>query len=284
MGQDINKGMIFNIQRYSLHDGGGIRTVVFLKGCPFRCPWCSNPESWNFSPQLMRRSVLCNLCSSDSVYTCSVSPADCPTGALEIIGYEATVDDVIEEIKKDVVFYETTKGGVTLSGGEPLAQGEFAISLAKRLHGLGINTAIETTGTVSYDTIQSIIPFIDTFLWDFKIMDDDKAQKIVGQDLGLMRENFTKLMAEKATVIPRIPIIPGLTSTMENIKAIADFIVPFGITEVHLLPYHPYGSSKYKALGLTTPLSEVESPDKTMMASIKDYFAKRGVHAIIGGY
>ena len=227
---------------------------------------------------------MCNRCSSDSVYTCTVNPSDCPTGALEIVGHEISVEEVIEEIKKDFVFYETTGGGVTLSGGESLAQGEFAVELAKRLHGLGINTAIETTGTVAYETIEKIMPYIDTFLWDFKIMDEEKARTIVLQDIPLMKSNFTKLMRHQVRVIPRIPIIPGLTDTSENIQAIADFIEPFGIKEVHLLPYHQYGSSKYKSLGLTYRLGDLQAPDKAHMESIKAYFVNRGITAIIGGY
>lgn len=280
----MKKAMIFNIQRYSLHDGGGIRTVVFFKGCELRCPWCSNPESQKFTPEIMKKESLCIKCSSSSVYECSLNPDDCPTCALEVVGSEYTVCEVIEEVKKDIIFYETTGGGVTLSGGEPLSQGIFIVELLKELHKLGINTAIETTGIGDWDIINEASEYVDTFLWDFKIMDKKKSEEIVNADVELMKSNFEKLMKKSVKLIPRLPLIPGYTTDMENIKAIIDFVSPFGIKEVHILPFHQYGSSKYKALGRDYKLMDLKPLEKGEIDNIKSYIQSRGINAVIGGY
>ncbi|MBC8059843.1 MAG: glycyl-radical enzyme activating protein [Clostridiaceae bacterium] len=281
----MEKAIIFNIQRYSLHDGGGIRTVVFFKGCPLRCPWCSNPESQSFTAEMIRKERLCTKCSSSSVYECRVDPEYCPTGALEILGKEYTVKEVLEEVKKDIVFYETTGGGVTLSGGEPLSQGIFVIELLKELKKLGINTAVETTGMGSFDIINQVADNVDTFLWDFKIMDKIRSLEIVHADVELMKSNFEKLMKKSSTVkvIPRLPLIPGYTSDKSNIKDIIDFIVPFGIKEVHLLPFHQYGSSKYKALGQDYILKDTKPLIKDEIEVVQNYIQSRGITAVIGG-
>jgi len=279
----LTKAIIFNIQRYSLHDGGGIRTVVFFKGCPLRCPWCSNPESQSFTPETMRKETLCTKCSSSSIYECTINPDDCPTGALEIVGRKYTAQEVIEEVKKDIVFYETTGGGVTLSGGEPLSQGEFIVELLKELHKIGINTAVETTGIGKWEIINEASEYVDTFLWDFKIMDKDKSKSVVNADIEIMKSNFKKLIRKTVKVIPRLPLIPGYTSDMGNIKAIIDFLFPFGIKVVHILPFHQYGSSKYKGVGRDYKLIDLKPIEKDEIDNIKNYIESRGITAVIGG-
>lgn len=279
----MKKAIIFNIQRYSLHDGGGIRTVVFFKGCPFRCPWCSNPESQSFDSEIMRKEGLCTKCSSNSIYECTLNPDDCPTGALEIVGKEYTVQEVIEEVKKDIVFYETTGGGVTLSGGEPLSQGEFILELLKELHKIGINIAVETTGIGKWDIIDEASEYVDTFLWDFKIMDKDKSENIIHADVKIMKSNFKKLVKKHGKVIPRVPLIPEYTSDMENIKGVVDFISLFKIKEVHILPFHQYGSSKYKAIGRGYELMDLKPLQEEEIDIIKKYIESRGITAVIGG-
>lgn len=285
----VEKAIIFNIQRYSLHDGGGIRTVIFFKGCPFRCPWCSNPESQNFNPEVMKKRSLCTKCSSSSVYKCKLSPEECPTGALEVVGKEYTVDEVLNEVKKDIVFYETTGGGVTLSGGEPLSQGIFVTELLKELKKLGINTAIETTGTGKWDIINEISENVDILLWDFKIMDKEKSKEIICVDVELMKNNFAKLMKkiEKSNisvkVIPRLPLIPAYTSHIENIKEIIQFVSGFGIKEVDILPFHQYGSSKYKALGRKYNLNDLKLLSEDEIQNIQNFIQSYGITAVIGG-
>lgn len=280
----MDKSIIFNIQRYSLHDGGGIRTVIFFKGCPLTCPWCSNPESQSFETEIMRKQSLCIKCSSNSCFDCTMSPHLCPTGALELVGREYTLREVIEEVKKDIVFYETTGGGVTLSGGEPLSQGPFAIKLLKELRRLGINTAIETTGIGSFNIISEMANYLDTILWDFKIMDSDKSKEILKADVSLMKDNFTKLMKMNKKVIPRLPLIPNYTMTRDNIEEIINFIDSFGIKEVHILPFHQYGSSKYRALGREYKLMDTKTSSKEEIDDIKNKIESRGIKAVIGGY
>lgn len=279
----MKKAIIFNIQRYSLHDGGGIRTVIFFKGCPFRCPWCSNPESQNFNAEVMKKKNLCINCSSSSVYKCKVNPDDCPTGALEVVGKEYTVEEVLKEVKKDIVFYETTGGGVTLSGGEPLSQGIFVIELLKELKKLGINTAIETTGIGKWDIMNEISENVDIVLWDFKIMDKNKSTEIICADVELMKTNFAKIIKKSVMVIPRLPLIPGYTAHLENIKEIIEFVSGFGIKEVDILPFHQYGSSKYKALGRKYNLKYLKLLSENEIKDIQNFIQRYEIIAVIGG-
>lgn len=281
---NLNTATIFNIQRYSLHDGGGVRTVIFFKGCPFTCPWCSNPESQSFQKEVMRKEVLCIKCSSSSAFKCTRSPENCPTGALETIGIEYTVQKVINEVKKDLVFYETTEGGVTLSGGEALCQGEFCIELLKELKKLGINTAIETTGVANWDTLDKITELLDTVLWDFKIMNKEESEQILNLDVELMKYNFKKIMDKNVKVIPRIPLIPGYTAREENMKQIIEYLCNFNINEVHILPFHQYGSSKYKALGREYKLDYLKLLSDKEIDNIIYLFNVRGIKTVLGGY
>lgn len=280
----MNTATIFNIQRYSLHDGGGVRTVIFFKGCPFTCPWCSNPESQSFQKEVMRKEVLCIKCSSSSAFKCTRSPENCPTSALETIGMQYTVQEVINEVKKDLVFYETTEGGVTLSGGEALCQGEFSIELLKGLKKLGINTAIETTGVGNWDTLDKITELLDTVLWDFKIMDKEKSEQILNLNVELMKYNFKKIMNKTVKVIPRIPLIPGYTAKEENIKQIIEYLCNFNVNEVHILPFHQYGSSKYKALAREYKLDYLKLLSDKEIDNIISLFNGRGIKTVLGGY
>lgn len=280
----MEKALIFNIQRYNLHDGGGIRTVVFFKGCPLKCPWCSNPESQDYKPQIMRKQSLCIKCSSSSCFQCKMKPEDCPTGALEVVGKEYSVNEVIEEIKKDTVFYETTGGGVTLSGGEPLSQGVFALALLKELKKLGINTAVETTGIGDTKILLQMTKYLDTVLWDFKIMDSEKAKNIIQQDMQLMKNNFELVVKSGVRVIPRLPLIPGYTTDKDNIQEIINFILPLGINEVHILPFHQYGSSKYKAIGKEYKLSDLRTLSDKEILEIKGFIENKSIRAVVGGY
>lgn len=279
----MKKGIVFNIQRYSLHDGGGIRTVVFLKGCPLKCPWCSNPESQGFKPEIMKRESICIKCSSDSCSKCSMTPRACPTGALEFIGEEYTVEEVINEVKKDIVFYDTSEGGVTISGGEVLAQPEFAIEILKRLKNFGINTAIETSGQGNSEILLEMSDYLDTILFDLKIMDKNKAKDILGMDIDRVKKNICLLVEHKKNIIPRIPLIPGYTMNGDNILEIIKFIKELGLKEVHILPFHQYGSKKYQYLNRKYTLSDIKPPTDEEVNEIKSEMEKQGLHVIVGG-
>lgn len=279
----MKKGHIFNIQRYSIHDGEGIRTMIFFKGCPLRCPWCSNPESQKLAKEIMRKESLCIKCVSDSSFSCNQTPEFCPTNALEWVGVEMTEDEVVEEVLKDFVFYNSSGGGVTLSGGEVLVQGEFALGLLKRLKALGIHTAIETTGHGKWETLDLLSDYLDEILYDFKIMDNEKFHEIIGGKGQLIKDNFVKLVHKGANVTPRIPLIPSYTMDEANIESIMDFLIENTVTKVHLLPFHQYGSSKYKSIGKEYMLHDVSTSTTEEINRIKKLFEDKGFSVVIGG-
>ena len=200
------KALILNIQRYSLHDGAGIRTIVFFKGCPLKCPWCSNPESISFKPQKVKMESKCIHCKH-----CSFDVDECPTGAITQFGKYMTVEEVLTEVQKDMVFYRTSKGGVTLSGGEVLSQSAFAKELLKQLKSLGINTAIETSGQGNTQSLIEIAAYLDLILFDLKIMNEKKSKQLLGADITLIKSNIKTLVEMHKKVIPRVPLIPGYT-------------------------------------------------------------------------
>ncbi|WP_102868087.1 [formate-C-acetyltransferase]-activating enzyme [Pseudovibrio exalbescens] len=271
-------GRIFNIQRYSLNDGEGIRTVVFFKGCPLRCPWCSNPESRSSKQQIIRREAKCRHCA-----VCSNDVNECPTGALELVGTDMTLDELMAEIERDEVFYRSSGGGVTLSGGEVLTQAPFALELLKRLKRLGYNTAIETTGHGNTTLLLELGQFCDEVLYDFKIMDSKVAKDVVGINLQRCLDNFRQLVDQGTHVVPRIPLIPGYTMSFENIDAILDFLSAFDLQEVHLLPFHQFGANKYEIFGMDYEFKDVPVPTDTEIEAIRRRVEARGYTVNIGG-
>lgn len=224
----MTKGLIFNIQRYSVHDGSGIRTIVFLKGCPLFCPWCSNPESQG-----------------------PVQPIEwLKNGKKEIIGNWMSVDEVTEEVLKDEMFYRTSTGGVTLSGGEALVQHDFIFELLRELKDHGIHTALETTGCTKPKVLEKLFPYLDQVLFDLKIMDNEQLKKTIGANLNYVKENFRMASTNSnVELIARVPLIPDHTTSVENLNQIMDFLYECRIETVHLLPFHQYGSNKYNYLG-----------------------------------
>lgn len=271
-------GNIFNIQRYSLNDGQGIRTVVFFKGCPLKCPWCANPESRSHKPQTVRREAKCIHCE-----TCSMDVEECPTGAIEVLGHNMSLQQVLAEIAKDDVFFRTSGGGVTLSGGEVLSQAPFAILLLNKLRELGYHTAIETSGHGSKSQLLKIGQLCDEVLFDFKIMDAELAKEVTGVNLETVLEGFALLVEHGVNVIPRLPLIPGYTLNQQNVTEVLDFIEPFGLQEVHILPFHQYGASKYQTLEMEYTFKDVVVPTKEEIASVCRSIEARGYRVVIGG-
>lgn len=255
-------GLIFNIQRYSIHDGGGIRTIIFLKGCPLACPWCANPES--------RKAV---------------QPGKwVKNGVEETIGEWKEIDEIVDEVMKDEIFFRTSGGGVTLSGGEVLMQYEFAGRLLQEFHYLGVHTAIETTGCFPVERLQSLLPYLNQILFDLKIMDPAAAKRVIGYDIATVKENFEAALAYPGiTVIPRIPLIPGYTTKKENLLAIADYVRSLGVEEVHLLPFHQYGSSKYGYLGWEYTMKDTPTLTDEELLEIRGLFESEGLIANISG-
>ncbi|RWT27292.1 [formate-C-acetyltransferase]-activating enzyme [Enterobacter cloacae] len=269
---------IFNIQRYSLNDGAGIRTVVFFKGCPHRCPWCANPESISPKIETVRRESKCLHCAP-----CLRDADECPSGAFERIGRDVTLDELEREVMKDDVFFRSSGGGVTLSGGEVLMQAPFATQLLKRLRRYGIHTAIETAGDAPLSRLLPLARQCDEVLFDLKMMDPEQARSVTAVNLPRVLENLTQLVAEGINVIPRVPLIPGYTLTDANMASVLAFLLPSGVRQLHLLPFHSYGEPKYRLLGQQWSMREVSPPTADEVAAMRRMAEDKGFHVTIGG-
>ncbi len=255
------KGRIFDIQKFSVHDGPGIRTIVFLKGCALRCKWCCNPESQSRDTEIMKTE------NGDKT-----------------VGKDVCVGEIIDEVLKDRAYYRRSGGGITLSGGECLLQSDFSAALLEAAQENGINTAIESTGFAEFKNIEKLLPFLDVFLMDIKHIDSDKHQKFTGQPNGLILENAKKIAEKANKLIIRVPVIPTFNDTTEEISEIAKFAKDLpGVGEIHLLPYHRYGTDKYKWLGRTYELESLTPPDNKKTESLKEAVEGFGLKCQIGG-
>lgn len=263
--------MIFNIQRFSTHDGQGIRTMIFYKGCPLACKWCCNPESQSFTASLMYNRKLCKnfgdcMKQGDPAITSGVdgiiidhasvkNPEKfsnvCASKALIVSGEDKGVNELLVEIEKDLPFYQQSGGGVTLSGGEPLSQGAELDSLLTELKKKKINVAIETCLHITWENVERCIRFTDTFLVDLKHTDPEKFMKFTGGDADLVLNNLRKLADLHKNIIIRVPVIPEFNHTEQEMRSIIDFAVSLKtVKEIHFLPFHNLGNEKYKMLGL----------------------------------
>ncbi len=251
------KGVIFNIQRISHVDGPGVRTTVFFKGCNLKCAWCHNPESQSFKKQLLVYKNKCKgcgrcreVCPTDfaGCSACGRCVASCLYDAREICGCEISVEEVFDEIIKDRVFYETSGGGVTFSGGECMLQIDFLSEILKKCHENNIHTAVDTAGSVKWENFEKIIPYTDLFLYDVKSMNPEVHEKYTGVGNGLILENLSKLL-KFAKVWVRVPVVTGVNDSVEEMAALKDFYQKYGYPEkTELLKYHAYGENKYLAL------------------------------------
>ncbi|MEF9942293.1 MAG: glycyl-radical enzyme activating protein [Lachnospiraceae bacterium] len=242
------QGRIFDIQRYSIHDGMGIRTIVFLKGCVLCCKWCCNPESQDYEIQTMNVQ-----------------------GNPKIIGYDVSVQEVMEIVERDRPYYRRTAGGLTLSGGESLCQPEFTRALLQEAKNAGINTAMESMGYAPYETIESILPYLDQYLLDIKHIDGVKHKKFTGKSNELMLENAKKIATSKMTELSiRVPVIPTFNDTEEEIRQIGEFADTLpGVQKIHLLPYHRLGQDKYDGLGRSYSMEGILPPTNEHMEVLK---------------
>jgi len=266
------KGVIFNIKKYSIHDGPGIRTTVFLKGCPLQCWWCQNPEGQNAEPRILEKT------DRRKGFNLSCSETK------EIIGREVSVQEIMQEIEKDIVFYDESGGGVTFSGGEPLMQPDFLCLLLTECKKQEIHTAVDTCGYAPSEIISKISEMVDLFLYDLKIMDKEKHLKYTGATNELILDNLKQISKEGHQVVIRIPIVPGITDTTENMDQIWAFISRLKtIREVSLLPYNQLGKEKYKRFNLTNKMVNVTSTPSEKMREIKNRFENRGYRVKIGG-
>ena len=254
-------GRIFDIQRFSIHDGPGIRTIVFLKGCVLRCRWCCNPESQSFAIEPMEQN-----------------------GKTKIIGRDVTVSEVMNEVLKDMPYYRRTGGGMTLSGGECLCQPDFSAALLYAAKQMGISTAIESTACASYEQIQKLLPNLDVYLLDIKHMYSAKHKAFTGQPNDLILENARKLAVDANELIIRVPVIPTFNDTPEEIRAIARFANSLpNVEQLHLLPYHRLGRDKYAGLGREYTLADIEPIPKAKMEYLLQVAETSGLKCQIGG-
>lgn len=255
------KGRIFDIQKFSVHDGPGIRTIVFLKGCALRCIWCCNPESQSIEIQEMKT----------------------PSGT-KIIGKDVTVGEIIGEVIKDRAYYRRSGGGITLSGGETLLQKEFAYALFTAAKENGLSTAIESTSFAPYETIEKLLPVIDVFLMDIKHINSAKHKEYTTQSNELILENAYKIALNAKKLIIRVPVIPTFNDSEEEIRQIAEFTSKLpNVDEIHLLPYHRLGEDKYSYLGREYKLSGVGTLSKEKMEAFKSICENSGLKCQIGG-
>ena len=263
-------GFIFDIKKFAIHDGPGIRTTVFFKGCSMNCWWCHNPESQNTEPELIqKKGNKKDIHSSESQ---------------EIIGREITTDEVMEEIEKDMIFYKESNGGVTFSGGEALHQPEFLISILKRCKEKNIHTALDTSGYAEREILEGVMGLVDLFLYDLKLIDEDKHTHYTSVSNKVILDNLRLLIDNRKKVIIRIPIIPGITDTEDNLSKLVEFIKSLkNISEVNLLPYNKMGEEKYRRLRRVYKTEEIKPPSEEEILDIKSYFENFGFNVEIGG-
>lgn len=301
--QSAEKGLVFNIQRFSLHDGPGIRTTVFLKGCPLKCLWCSNPESQDYQPNLIVRDIECRQCGA-CVEACPVGAITlnkakcreinwkicnqcllcvdaCIYNSLNACGTYMGIRELLDEVLRDMPFYKNSGGGVTISGGEPLAQIGFTARLLNAFREEGLHTALDTSGYARWSDISRILPLVDLFLWDIKHLDNETHKQFTGVGNRLILENLERA-AKTARIWLRIPLIAEFNDSVEYIKGVAILSKRIGAEKVSLLPYHKGGESKFEQIGRTYPFSEAKTPTDEHINVLKEIIEREGVRVSIG--
>jgi pyruvate formate lyase activating enzyme len=297
-----SNGIVFDIKKFSIHDGPGIRTTLFLKGCPLSCIWCHNPESQSPKAEIHyfeNRCILCGDCAetcengaiqftegirlwdADVCQFCGDCVEICPTEAIQLVGEEKSIDEIMQEIEKDVIYFDQSGGGVTFSGGEPLNQIDFLLALLQKSKEHKIHTAVDTSGFASWASFQKILPYTDLFLYDLKLMDDDAHKKYTGVSNQVILRNLSQLAGTQAKIQVRIPLIPQINDGEENLKATIAFLRRHQIQDVALLPYHHIASDKYHRMGQNYELEKLKTPSAERMEEIASFF--EGFHLKIGG-
>ena len=290
-------GKISKIQHFSLGDGPGIRTTVFLQGCNLRCPWCHNPETVSFQGSHLCYEMKCSVCglcaaacpqkaisiqgsqrivNQELCVFCGMCENVCPQNAVLISGKEVTREFVFEEIMKDFAFYDPSGGGVTFSGGEPLIQADFVSVVARLCKENGIHTIVDTVGCVPFANFEKIMPYTDKFFYDIKACDAEQFRKVCGGDFSLVLSNLTKL-AECADVTVRMPVIPRYNDHPDYMDACGRMLAACGVKHADLIPFHRMGSSKYQALGMCYAYDRVKPPEDTRMETLRETVEKYAI-------
>lgn len=302
------KATIFNIQKYNTYDGNGIRTLVFFKGCPLRCLWCSNPEGQSKGLQILFKKEQCSHCGecvticphgvhelhqefghivahSERCTACGACAQACYRKVFAIIGEEKSIEDLYSIIEEDKIFYDTSGGGVTLGGGEVLIQSQAATALLKLCTQRGINTAIETCGYTSFATIQEVSQWVDTFLYDIKHMDSQKHYEITGVHNEKILNNLQWLLENKKSVKIRFPLLKGINDSEENLQALVTFLLPYkkhmNYLGIDILPYHKFGIGKYAQLGLSYTVDDSVKASEDDIQRVKTFLNAYGLYASV---
>ena len=288
---------VSNIERFATHDGPGIRTTIFLQGCPLHCPWCANPETWTIEAQLMhdqKKCIGCGSCKEACLQNaitfpfhwdakkcihCHACENVCLESAIHFSSHDMNLDDVMKEVLKDEAYYKKSQGGVTISGGEPCMQSQALLQLLQCLKEHGIHTALETTGHYSLETLQKVLPYVDLFLFDIKHVDRVKLKEVTGADLDLILNNLKHIPKEK--VIVRMPVIPGFN--MDVCQEVIQIAHDYNIEEVNLLPFHTLGANKWVQIQKEYAYKEKKMLDRKELESYIPYGKGLGVKVKIGG-
>ena len=297
-------GRVARIDRGAVHDGPGLRTVVFLKGCPLRCAWCHSPETQSLRSEALVQSDRCIACEACAAAceqgaahpASSPQPIDrarctvcgrcteiCPTGARAISGTRMSASQVVSEVKKDRAFYDQSGGGMTLSGGEPLIQPEFALTLLELCRREGIHTAVETCGHVKPEVLRLAAAIADVVLFDLKLMDESRHRAATRVSNRTILDNLREVAKRRRDVIVRVPLVPGINDDWRNLSATAAFVDSLGLSRIDVLPYHRAGLSKYWRLGRTYHLDEVKPPSAESIGIAVDAMARAGLDVHVGG-
>jgi pyruvate formate lyase activating enzyme len=297
----MTRGLVFNIQKFSVHDGPGIRTLVFFKGCPLRCGWCSNPESWKMDIEVMwdeAKCVRCFRCTGLCPFSvlefgdkgirtkagctgCGICAASCPKQALSVTGKSRSVEEIMAVCLEDRAFYEESGGGVTLSGGEMLLQEDFAAALLDALGEEGIHRAVETSGYAGRETGRRSASRCDLILFDVKHHDDKRHFEGTGVHIDPIRENLRYCLENGIRVLTRIPVIPGYNDGGEDAAGLASFLSGLGIKETQLLPFHQFGQNKYRLLGRDYPFAGAKALYPEDLAAYRAFFEARGIRTLL---
>ena len=294
------KAILTNIQRFSIHDGAGIRTTFFFKGCPLSCTWCANPETQNPQMELSWDGEKCVHCLScvhscaqnaiqiedqgirherENCQHCGACIAACPNGALQWYGKSCTVEELVAEALRDKDYYEDSGGGVTLSGGEFLMQAEFSVAFADALHREGIHVAGETSGLAAPENFERVLASVDFLYMDLKHYDREKHREVTGVLPDLIWQNLRTLAASGKEFCIRIPVIPSVNDTEEDAAGFSQELLEFGIHQVQLLPFHSFGQKKYDTLGRKYDFADRERLDKEKLETYRNTFQTKGVEA-----